>query len=608
MRRLLPIQLAGATLSTALLLGCTTQPPDVYGDLVITNARVYTFTWSEPALDGTPAPDAPHDPDASEAAGWSPDAEAVVVDDGVIVFVGTAEQAQRYVGPETEILDAAGATVLPGLVDSHTHVAGLGELAVRVDLVGVETEEEAVALVEQRAAETPPGQWILGRGWDEGAWANRYPTMDLLSERVPDHPVLLDSLHGFAVWGNRLAFERAGIDGDTADPDGGEILRNRSGDPSGVVLNRAGPLLRAAVPEPTDEQIEEFLRAGLEQMARDGYVAVHEAGVGSRQMAALERMEAAGELPIRVYAMLSARDAAVCEEWLERGPRSGRQGMLAVRSVKAYYDGALGSRGARLLDDYSDLPGHRGTSGSEYGFDQDLVRRMMTSGFQVGIHAIGDAGNRETLDFIERVVAETPGRRPNATESNTRRSSIPMTSRASPSLASSPRWSRPTPSRTWPGPKTAWARSAFAAPTPGGPCARPARAHLQLRSRRLRPQTSSTACTPPSPAATRSASPPKAGTPERADDAGRSRPRLHHLVGLRRPLGRRDRHPGARSLGRLTVMDIDPLALGESDPGALLDGEDRRHDRGRCGRLPGGPSRCRSTVRSLHAARPRRLA
>ncbi|MEO1088806.1 MAG: amidohydrolase family protein, partial [Acidobacteriota bacterium] len=328
--------------------------------------------------------------------------------DGRILFVGDAEGARAHIGPETRVLELGGATVVPGLVDSHTHVSGLGELAENVDLVGVETEEEAVARVVERAASTPEGEWILGRGWDEGAWANRYPTMELLSEKVPDHPVVLESLHGFAVWGNRRAFELAGIAADTAAPDGGEILRDAAGAPSGVVLNRAGPLLRAAVPAPTADMERRYFLAGLERMARDGFVAVHEAGLDGDRMAAVTALRDAGELPIRVYAMLSGRDEAVCREWLERGPDRDGEDFLAVASVKAYYDAALGSRGARLLQDYADQPGHRGTSGEEYGFDEALVADMMRAGVQVGIHAIGDAGNRETLDFIEGVIAADP--------------------------------------------------------------------------------------------------------------------------------------------------------------------------------------------------------
>ena len=181
-----------------------------------------------------------------------------------------------------------------------------------------------------------------------------------------------------------------------------------SGNPSGIVLNRASLLIDAAIPEPTDEQFEGYVIAGLDRMARDGFVQVHEAGVDSRFMEALESLESRNELPIRVYAMLSARDGELCRKWLEKGPVQDNDRMLITRSVKAYYDGALGSRGARLLEGYSDRPGHRGISGDEYGFDMELVAELMRSGFQVGIHAIGDAGNRETLDFFASVVEADP--------------------------------------------------------------------------------------------------------------------------------------------------------------------------------------------------------
>ena len=148
-------------------------------------------------------------------------------------------------------------------------------------------------------------------------------------------------------------------------------------------------------------------------MTRGGYVSVHEAGADAETMAAFEALHASGQLPARVYAMLSARDSALCREWLAKGPQVDTTGMLIVRSVKAYYDGALGSRGARLLDDYADMKGHRGVSGGSYGFDQTTVASMMKAGFQVGIHAIGDAGNRETLDFIESVEKSAPKVRDN---------------------------------------------------------------------------------------------------------------------------------------------------------------------------------------------------
>jgi predicted amidohydrolase YtcJ len=340
--------------------------------------------------------------------GWHPDAEAVAVRDGRVVFVGSTEEARAYQGSDTEVLDLHGATVLPGMVDAHTHVVELGASLTRVDLVGVETEEEAVARAAERAAQVPAGTWVIGAGWDEGAWADRYPDSELLTQRIPDHPVYLRGLHGFAGWGNRMAFELAGIEAGTESPVGGEIRRDARGRPTGLLLNRAVNLLDDAIPEPSPEELEEQILAGLTEMARSGFVTVHEAGTAAAAMERLQVLENRDALPIRVYAMLSSRDTALLARWEASGPDGDVESMFRTRSVKAYYDGALGSRGARMLEDYSDMPGHRGVSGEGYGFDQSWIRRMMEAGFQVGIHAIGDAGNRESLDFVESVYDGAP--------------------------------------------------------------------------------------------------------------------------------------------------------------------------------------------------------
>ena len=392
---------SGLLILVVSLAACSGTPPVEPADTLLINGRIYTFAWDEPAPDGTPAASAPH-----TAEGWRPDAEAVAVRGGRIVFVGTSKDAEAYRGPSTRVVDLAGATAIPGLVDSHAHIFELGQMETYLDLTGVATEAEAVDRVVAFAAKVPTGEWIVGRGWDEGAWASRYPTMALLSERVPDHPVVLASLHGFGVWGNRLAFEKAKITRATAAPTGGVILKDAKGEPTGTLLNRATTLLQAAIPPPTPEQAKAWVLAGLTRMARDGYVAIHEAGADARMMQAVESLRAGGQLPTRVYAMLSAREPDLCRAWLTKGPLVDPEGMLTVRSVKAYYDGSLGSRGARLIEDYADQKGHRGVSGGSYGFDQAIVAEMMKAGFQVGIHAIGDAGNRETLDFIEAVERE----------------------------------------------------------------------------------------------------------------------------------------------------------------------------------------------------------
>ncbi len=393
---------AAAVVVLSLLSACApATPPPPAADVLLVNARAYTMSWPDPAPDGTPAGQAPH-----RGSGWTPDAQAVALKGGRIMLVGTREVVEARRGPATQVIDLGGATLLPGMVDSHAHVLELGAKLQAVDLAGVATEAEAVDRVVTYAATVPKGQWITGRGWDEGAWANRYPDWRLLSQKVPDHPVMLYSLHGFGVWANRLALDNAKITRSTTAPVGGEIRKDGKGEPTGIFLNRATTIMVAAVPPPPPEQLESQLLAGLNEMARSGYVAIHEAGVDRPMLNGLMALDANKQLPIRVYAMLSARDPELCREWATKGPQGAPGDMLVVRAVKAYYDGALGSRGARLIDDYSDMKGHRGISGAGYGFDQDVVATMMRAGFQVGVHAIGDAGNRETLDFLEGVLKD----------------------------------------------------------------------------------------------------------------------------------------------------------------------------------------------------------
>jgi predicted amidohydrolase YtcJ len=301
-----------------------------------------------------------------------------------------------------------GATVLPGLVDSHAHIAQLGAILDQVSLVDLSTEEAIVDRVAARAAGLQEGQWVIGYGWDEGAWADDYPTMGVLSARVPNHPVYLRSLHGSAAWGNRPAFEKAGITRDTESPTGGEILKDINGNPTGVLLNSATALLDAALPIPDPEKLEAQILAALEEMATSGFVMVHETGANRVTATAYENLANRYRLPVRVSLMLSARDEELMRIWLERGPDTLGGEKLFVRLVEARYDGALDSRGARLLEGYADRPGHFGVGGVEFGFDETLLATMMRGGFQISVHANGDAGNCEVLNFMEWALAATP--------------------------------------------------------------------------------------------------------------------------------------------------------------------------------------------------------
>lgn len=399
-----------AFILTAILSACS-EPANNTAlaagpDTIITNARLYTLAWGEPDGEGRPADGAPY----SDGL-WRPDAEALAITAGVISAIGSNDEVLALSDAHTRVIDAAGATVLPGFTDSHTHIEELGATLDDVDLKGVADEAEAVARVVAHldANPVPAGQWIVARGWDDGLWADRYPSHELLTAAVPNNPVLMDGTNGFGAWGNKLAMEAAGINAGAEDPVGGEILRDANGEPTGAVRNRGVALYRNAVPPLSDARLQRRLVNGLQLMADAGYTAVHHAGVDTRLMAAYEALAERGELTLRVYAMLSGRDKPLMAAWRERGPMAlGDDDKLFVKSVKGYYDGSLGARGAKLLEEYSDRPGHHGVSGEEYGFFTEEIGAMLQAGFQINVHAIGDGGNREVLHFLRDNFAINP--------------------------------------------------------------------------------------------------------------------------------------------------------------------------------------------------------
>lgn len=393
------------------ILGCAEQSsnenntPSVMADMVLENANIYTLSWDEPSVEGVPAANAP-----IVNGTWSPDAQAVAIKDGVILALGSAADIAAYKNTSTEVVDLKGAYIYPGFVDTHTHIEELGATLDDVDLKGVQTEEEAVQRVVDHIAKynPPKGQWIVARGWDEGRWADSYPTEKMLTERVPDYPVLMDGTNGFGAWGNKMAMERAAITKESENPTGGIIHRYENGEPNGAVRNRGVALYRDAVPALSHERMMTRLKNGLQLMANDGYSMVHHAGANTPIMTAYQELNDAGELQIRVSAMISGRDVAQMKEWIEIGPQKYESNKLFVHSVKGYYDGSLGARGAKLVEEYSDMPGQIGVSGEEYGFLPNEVSEILQAGFQVNIHAIGDGGNREVLHFFKDNIEKNP--------------------------------------------------------------------------------------------------------------------------------------------------------------------------------------------------------
>lgn len=325
-----------------------------------------------------------------------------------VVSTGSWEEIAPLAGARTVVLDLAGATAYPGFVDGHAHVGGLGRAMEILDLTGAASEADVAALVRRSAAGTPAGDWILGRGWDQNRWAEKqFPTQASLTAAAPDHPVVLTRVDGHAIWCNRRAMEMAGL-GDRAVPvDGGEILVDESGRPTGILVDRASDLIESKIPAARPDEIRRRLQRSMERCAALGLTQVHDAGVGSNELAQYRALLQADQMPIRIWAMLEG-DEAWLESQLAAGVSQDAAGLLAIRAVKMYADGALGSRGAWLLAPYTDRPDTSGLPVNPTETLERIARLCARYGFQACTHAIGDRANRTILDVYQRVLAGLP--------------------------------------------------------------------------------------------------------------------------------------------------------------------------------------------------------
>ncbi|MFO0314892.1 MAG: amidohydrolase [Planctomycetota bacterium] len=294
-----------------------------------------------------------------------------------------------------------GAFVVPGLIDAHGHLKGLGDALAEVDLVGTASYVEVVEKVLAAAARAPKGAWILGRGWDQNDWPDKaMPQHGPLSAAVPDHPVWLVRVDGHAGLANAAAMARSGITKDSATGQGGEIQRDAAGAPTGVLVDDAMALV--VVPPSTDEQLRERLLAAHDACLRAGLVGVHDAGVDARTLAAMVGLHKEGKWRLRVHVMLDPREDLL----IARGPWQTDDGVIVVRAVKAYADGALGSHGAVLLEPYADRKGWKGLMLMPKPALAALAQRCADAGMQLCMHAIGDAANRAVLDAYATVQCE----------------------------------------------------------------------------------------------------------------------------------------------------------------------------------------------------------
>lgn len=360
-------------------------------DLVLTNGRIYTVDNARPIV------------------------SALAVRGGRVVFVGSDAEAKVLASPSTRVIDLHGSTVVPGIVDAHAHLLGLGYMLQSANVAGSTSYQEVIDRVRAWAKDVKPGTWIVGRGWDQTRWASgEFPTHEALSRAFPNNPVVLERVDGHALLANAKAMELAQITAATAEPSGGRIVKLASGLPSGVFIDNAQSLIRRATPAATRAGTRNAILAAIDECNRWGLTGIHDPGVDVETIAIYEELAKAGNYNLRNYVMLTdpgepTSAAALNNPYLRRGPQSALyDGHLWIRAIKLYADGALGSRGAALLAPYSDDPTNSGLLVSPPGHIRAWAETGLRRGFQVNVHAIGDRGNRIALDAFDSALRTTP--------------------------------------------------------------------------------------------------------------------------------------------------------------------------------------------------------
>jgi predicted amidohydrolase YtcJ len=372
-----------ALLPSLALTALLAAPPSA--NLVLVNGRIYTVDDARPRV------------------------SALAVKGGRIAFAGSDAEARVAGGPGARVIDLQGKTVLPGFIDAHAHLLGLGNFLRRANLTFATSYDEVIARVVVFGKQAKPGEWIQGRGWDQNLWPEKqFPTHEALSRAFPDNPVVLTRVDGHALLANQKAMELAHVDASTPDPEGGRILRLPSGAPSGVFVDNAQRLILRALPALSREHTRDAVLAAIRECNRWGLTGIDDAGEDPATISVYEELARAGKYNLRNYVMLSdPGDRA--QAALAKGPRSALyDGRLWIRAVKLYADGALGSRGAALLQPYADDPGNTGLLVSSPEHIRAIAELALRRGFQVAVHAIGDRANRLVLDQYDAALRAVP--------------------------------------------------------------------------------------------------------------------------------------------------------------------------------------------------------
>ncbi len=366
-----------------LAISCVGYHPRA--DLVIHNGTIYTLDEKQPTV------------------------KMVAVGDGKIIFAGKQHMISSWIGARTQVLNLHGKTMTPGFIESHGHILYLGYAKMILDLSRVKNYEDLVAKVARTVAQSQPGEWIVGRGWHQSKWnppprplVNGFQTHRALSKVSPQNPVFLSHASGHAGFANARAMEIAGVNRSTSFVEGGEIIKTADGDPTGIFTEKAQALITRHIPETTPQKNRRALKMAIDEILTNGLTSFRDAGSGREAIGLYREFLNQKKLKIRLWVMIDGQDPSLLAEWFTKGPEVGTGNhFLTIRAIKLFADGALGSRGAWLLEPYSDRPRHSGHATISMDTVYKISNKALAHGFQLAVHAIGDRANREVLDQFE---------------------------------------------------------------------------------------------------------------------------------------------------------------------------------------------------------------
>jgi predicted amidohydrolase YtcJ len=387
----LSISIVGLLAFAARVPASRQQPAPAAADLLLTNATIVTVDAGVPR------------------------AEALAVRGDRIVALGSTAALQRYVGATTEVIDLQGQLVIPGFTESHGHFRGLGDAQLQLKLGGATSWDEIVAQVASAARAARPGEWIVGQGWHQEKWTTRpdpnvegFPTHASLDAVSPDNPVVLTHASGHAVFANAKALEVSGITRATPNPRGGEILKDAGGEPTGLLRETAEGLLRLDAGDEVRER-KRLELASAEALSK-GVTTFEDAGSSFATIDLMKEMIDEGRIGVRLWVMVADGNRELAARLKAYRMIDYGQGRLTVRAIKRQMDGALGSRGAWMLEPYRDKPDSVGLNTTPVAEIEETARLAMANDYQLCVHAIGDRANRETLDLFERAFKASPSR------------------------------------------------------------------------------------------------------------------------------------------------------------------------------------------------------